>query len=233
MLSTPQGDSGGPLVATKNGVDVQVGVVSWGIGCGNEDFPGVYSRVSSAYVWIRNEVCDTSKNPPASFNCGGGGTSGSGTSSSGATENGSWTPIFVTEFKGSLGPFMNSATDVQRLDVAQSRYGVMHLQYKGNMKTKEFDVQAYSRCQSIVNFKMLRMDTNEGWCVDYSSNKGTSYTQIKCFKSMDYSTNKWHDGQKLSFPVGDMDSINLRFRCVGSSSTDDVYISRAKLQCKT
>ena len=84
VLSTPQGDSGGPLVATKNGVDVQVGVVSWGIGCGNEDFPGVYSRVSSAYVWIRNEVCDTSKNPPASFNCGGGGTSGSGTSSSGA-----------------------------------------------------------------------------------------------------------------------------------------------------
>ena len=204
-------------------MDVQVGVVSWGIGCGNEDFPGVYSRVSSAYVWIRNKVCDTSKNPPASFNCGGGGTSGSG----------SWTPIFVTEFTGGLGPFVDSATDVQRLDVAQSRYGVMHIHNKGKMKTKDFDVQAYSRCQSIVNFKMLRMDTNEGWCVDYSSNTEISYTQIKCFKSMDYSTNKWHDGQKLSFPVGGMDSINLRFRCVGSSSTDDVYISRAKLECKT
>ncbi len=213
-------------------MDVQVGVVSWGIGCGNQDFPGVYSRVSSAYVWIRQKVCDISMNPPASFNCGGVGTSGSGGSiSSGTAESGSWTSIFVTEFTGGLGPFINSAADIQRLDVAQSRYGVMHLQFKGTMKTKEFDVQAYSKCQSIVSFKMLRTDTNEGWCVDFSSNKGISYYQVKCFKSMDYSANKWHDGQKASFPVGDTESINLRFRCVGSSSTDDVYISRAQLQC--
>jgi secreted trypsin-like serine protease len=45
-----QGDSGGPLVLkSSQGADVQVGVVSWGYGCADEDFPGVYSRVSSAY----------------------------------------------------------------------------------------------------------------------------------------------------------------------------------------
>mmetsp|Transcript_43989 Transcript_43989/g.78955 ORF Transcript_43989/g.78955 Transcript_43989/m.78955 type:complete len:600 (+) Transcript_43989:48-1847(+) len=66
-----QGDSGGPLVMKGSGgsADVQVGVVSWGIGCANEIFPGVYARVSSVYDWIRNEVCKRSSDPPDDFGC--------------------------------------------------------------------------------------------------------------------------------------------------------------------
>ena len=68
-----QGDSGGPLVVTTNdgGVvqHVQVGIISWGIGCGREEFPGVYSRISRGYPWIKRQVCEYSKNPPSSFGC--------------------------------------------------------------------------------------------------------------------------------------------------------------------
>uniref|UniRef100_A0A8C3YSG8 Peptidase S1 domain-containing protein n=1 Tax=Catagonus wagneri TaxID=51154 RepID=A0A8C3YSG8_9CETA len=51
-----QGDSGGPLVCRWSGIWVQVGIVSWGRGCGLRNFPGVYTRVSSYVAWIRQYV---------------------------------------------------------------------------------------------------------------------------------------------------------------------------------
>jgi len=35
-----------------NGKDVVVGVTSWGIGCAQFPYPGVYARVTSAKSWI-------------------------------------------------------------------------------------------------------------------------------------------------------------------------------------
>ena len=53
-----QGDSGGPLMVLGANVedDVQVGIVSWGIGCGTGIFPGVYTRVSSYREFVDTNV---------------------------------------------------------------------------------------------------------------------------------------------------------------------------------
>ncbi|KAL8176932.1 UNVERIFIED_CONTAM: hypothetical protein K2H54_040499 [Gekko kuhli] len=52
-----QGDSGGPLMCRPPGTGTppvwyEVGVVSWGRGCGEARSPGVYARVSSFQSWL-------------------------------------------------------------------------------------------------------------------------------------------------------------------------------------
>lgn len=54
-----QGDSGGPTyIPTAGGKMAQVGVVSWGRGCGRPGVPGVYASVGRFEDWIRSKVRD-------------------------------------------------------------------------------------------------------------------------------------------------------------------------------
>ena len=57
-LDSCGGDSGGPLFATTSGgTEIQVGIVSFGVGCAKQHFPGVYAEVNSPT--IRSFIAET------------------------------------------------------------------------------------------------------------------------------------------------------------------------------
>ncbi|KAG1924964.1 polyserase-2-like [Pimephales promelas] len=51
-----QGDSGGPMVIKQGSTWIQAGVVSFGIGCAQPEYPGVYARVSHYQQWISEQI---------------------------------------------------------------------------------------------------------------------------------------------------------------------------------
>lgn len=55
-VDTCLGDSGGPVIASFNGSERQVGIVSWGNGCAQPGFPGVYTKVSNYQTWLDDTI---------------------------------------------------------------------------------------------------------------------------------------------------------------------------------
>uniref|UniRef100_A0A3B5RCG9 Zgc:100868 n=1 Tax=Xiphophorus maculatus TaxID=8083 RepID=A0A3B5RCG9_XIPMA len=56
MFLILKGDSGGPMVSKQNGRWIQSGIVSFGIGCAQPNYPGVYARVSQYESWIKAQI---------------------------------------------------------------------------------------------------------------------------------------------------------------------------------
>nr|XP_039269711.1 complement factor B-like [Styela clava] len=75
IIDTCKGDSGGPIVreirddSTKESCYVQLGIVSWGYGCGQQTridrkqyfYPGFYTDVTSLMSWVTNKMKDHEK----------------------------------------------------------------------------------------------------------------------------------------------------------------------------
>ena len=55
-IDSCQGDSGGPMIVGVDGLQVQIGIVSFGNGCALPNFYGVYTNISNYRAWVLDYV---------------------------------------------------------------------------------------------------------------------------------------------------------------------------------
>jgi secreted trypsin-like serine protease len=51
-----EGDGGGPLTCNKDGQQMLVGIVAWGVGCNEKNTPGIYMRVANYLKFINDTI---------------------------------------------------------------------------------------------------------------------------------------------------------------------------------
>mmetsp|Transcript_12537 Transcript_12537/g.27442 ORF Transcript_12537/g.27442 Transcript_12537/m.27442 type:complete len:520 (+) Transcript_12537:260-1819(+) len=244
-----QGDSGGPLIIPGNGAssDVQVGVVSWGIGCASANFPGVYARVSEAYDWIKQTVCSQSSDPPVAL-CGGGNNNNPPSPSppspsppspsppSPTPNSGNWRTILNEDFTNGYGSFKSGGQGARHYGSSKSRQGVIRIQNGKGSRSSFYSKDAtldgsYSKFKVTFSFYALGMENNDSFCLDYSTNGGSSWKGVDCWSGPnDYQNKIWYDDTVVTFSDNRASELSVRFRCQGNSNQDDVLFDKVKVE---
>ena len=242
-----QGDSGGPLIikGTDASEDIQVGVVSWGIGCASKDYPGVYARVSSQYDWIKNEVCKGSQNPPSSFGCDDIDRSSITapqdetiiTSSTTEERSGDWRTIVTEEFKGDYGIFTADRSNrAVRYARAKGKAGVIRMSETSTLKSSEISIdKPENKFRITLDLYSVGMSHEDSICVDYqmrnASTNAQTITGEKCWKALhDFPVSQW-ETKTFEFDAGeDPESLRIRLRVDSTSDNTDTLISRVNIE---
>ena len=159
------GDGGGPAI--RRGANPQddtvVGIVSWGYGCVDANYPAVMTRISDHEQWIRTIVCKESTDPPSQYGCPGG-----------MTLNSASTARQTVTLKMKLDMM---AVETGFVILTSPQPSVVAQRVPGYYKIKENElVEEKMDLPSNQCYKLIMLDSfGDGFCCDMGGGSGTLY----------------------------------------------------------
>lgn len=159
------GDGGGPAIrrGTSPQDDEVVGIVSWGYGCVDANYPAVMTRVADHEQWIRTIVCKESTDPPKQFGCPGG-----------MTLNSASTARQTVTLKMKLDMM---AVETGFVILTSPHPSVVAQRVPGYYKIKENElVEEKMDLPSNQCYKLILLDSfGDGFCCDMGGGTGALY----------------------------------------------------------
>lgn len=155
-----QGDSGGPLLFQLDGQWHQVGIVSFGQGCAEPNFPGVYARVANYGSWITQQTgSDTGGGDTGGGDTGGGDTGGGGTGggdTSGGTELTGLEALNLPEFIDLFSlDGEKEKVKVTLKNVASTKITIKNIR---SNKPKRFKISGQNKCKTLLPGKSCNIN---------------------------------------------------------------------------
>lgn len=204
------------------------------------------ARVSEAYDWIQEEVCSGSSNPP-NYLCGDNKSGNSNNDSaakqpvsSNSGSSSSWKTIASEDFDSGYGKFKDGGSDVAYYKSVKGRSGVVRIQAGNGRKSSVFSNEmifnngSYSKFRVIFSFYANSMETDDRFCLDYSTNGGTVWKKQQCWsRASDFNNLEWYDNKTVTLKPNSSNNIQsliVRFRCDGDNVQDDILIDSVRVQ---
>jgi len=200
------GDAGGPtIIEGSNGDEDEVyGLLSWGYGCVNHNYPAVITKISDHYNWIRQMICNKSSDPPSYYDCPQQMSSMSSTSST-------RTQTVTLKLKldrmavetGFVIETLSSSSSSNREIVAQRQTGYYKSE-KNELILESMNIPT-NQC-----YKLILLDSyGDGFCCDMGGGSGTLYLG---------SDTSYYTGNVLVEVSGTFEFENYGEFCLGSAT---------------
>jgi len=154
---------------------------------------------------------------------------------------GGWQVITFDNFETGMGSYTDGGADMSRYTGGtHAHQGVAAADIQDNTSTassfyhtESYNVTAYQTLEVDFWFKMVSMETNEDFWVQYSSNNGSTWQTVATFaQGTGYVNNTFYHAVVTISSSTYTFSANakLRFMCDASDNNDDVYIDEIEFR---